>query len=126
MSTASAQPDLWSLALDQSQIDPDDLAAAIEREAQKGQLDFRTRLLIRDSLASLQQFWGAARTAKWLREARAGDTIQAIANGDLGAPGFSLLSRRIMPATRSDTIIAFLRELGLSLAQPEKMVIGGA
>lgn len=123
---ASAQRDLWSLALDQSQIDPDDLAAAIESEAQKHQLDFRTRLLIRDSVESLRQFWGPARTSTWLREAQLGDTIQAIANGDLGPPGFSLLGRRIMPVTRSETIVAFLRELGISLPQPEKMIIGGA
>src|SRR5881227_3729825 len=120
---ASAQLDLWSLALDQSQIDPDDLAAAIEGEAQKGRLDFRTRLLIRDSVESLRRFWGPARTSIWLREAQAGDTIQAIAKGDLGPPGFSLLSRRIMPVTRSETIVAFLRELGLALPQPEKMII---
>src|SRR5438046_6272155 len=30
------------------------------------------------------------------------------------------------PAARADTIIAFLRELGITLSQPEKMVIGGA
>jgi len=123
---ALSHPDLWSLALDQSQIDPDDLAAAIEGEAQKGQLDFRTRLLIRDSVESLKAFWGPARTSVWLREAQAGDTIEAIASGDLGPPGFSLLGRRIMPVTRSETIVAFLRELGISLPQPEKMIIGGA
>ena len=118
--------DLWSLVLDQSQIDPDDLAAAIEREIQKPVLDFRTRLLIRDSVDSLRNFWGTARVSEWLRETPAGDTIETIVNGDLGPPGFSLLSKRIMPATRSETIIAFLRELSLSLTQPEKMVIGGA
>jgi len=118
--------DLWSLVLDQSQIDPDDLAMAIEREAQKESLDFRTRLLIRDSIESLRHVWGEQRTSAWLQQTPAADTINSIANGDLGPPGFSLLSRRIMPATRSETIIAFLRELGLSIAQPEKIVIGGA
>jgi hypothetical protein len=118
--------DLWSLVLDQSEIDPDDLAAAIEREVQKAALDFRTRLLIRDSVDSLRRFWGPQRTSAWLRETQAADTIQTIVNADLGPAGFSLLSRRLMPATRSETIIAFLRELGLSLPQPEKMVIGGA
>jgi hypothetical protein len=124
--TVSREVDLWSLVLDHSQIDPDDLAIAVEREVEKGSLDFRTRLLIRDSVESLRRFWGAPRTSAWLREAQVGSTIETIANGDLGPPGFTLLSSRIMSATRSDTIIAFLRELGLSLAQPEKMVIGGA
>src|SRR5882762_9732012 len=90
--------DLWSLVLDQSEIDPDDLAAAIEREVQKAALDFRTRLLIRDSLDLLRRFWGVERTSEWLRKAESGDTIRAISNADLGPPGFSLLSRRIMPA----------------------------
>lgn len=118
--------DLWSLVLDQSQIDPDDLALAIEHESHKGPLDFRTRLLIRDSVDSLRRFWGQQKTSAWLRETPSGSTIEAIAGGDLGPPGFSLLSRRIMPTTRSETIIAFLRELGICLSQPEKMVIGGA
>jgi hypothetical protein len=127
MSKAVAgEVDLWSLVLDQSQVDPDDLAVAIEREAQKEALDFRTRLLIRDSVESLRRFWGPQKTAAWLRETGSGGTIEAIANGELGPSGFSLLSRRIMPATRSETIVAFLRELGISLNQPEEMVIGGA
>jgi hypothetical protein len=121
-----AEPDLWSLVLDQSQIDPGDLAFAIEREVQNAVLDFRTRLLIRDSVESLRRFWGPQRTSEWLQNAPSRDTIETIAKGDLGPPGFSLLGRRIMPATRSETIVAFLRELGLTLAQPEKLVIGGA
>src|SRR5882724_8036490 len=108
--SVAVEMDLWSLVLDRPQIDPDDLAAAIEREVCKSALDFRTRLLIRDCVDSLRGFWGAQRTSEWLRETQAGDTIQAIANGDLGPPGFSLMSRRIMPATRSQTIIAFLGE----------------
>jgi hypothetical protein len=123
---SSVQADLWALALDQPQIDPDDLAAAIEREVGKGDLDFRTRLLIRDSVESLRRFWGEEKTSAWLAEAKAGDRIAAIVKGDLGPPGFSLLDRRIMPNTRSETIIAFLRELGLVLSQPEKLVIGGS
>jgi len=122
----SPEFDLWSLVLDQPEIDPDDLALAIAREAQKPELDYRTRLLIRDSVDSLRRIWGAQRMTAWLRDAHSGATIEAITNGELGPPGFSLLGRRIMSATRSDTIIAFLRELGISLAQPEKMVVGGA
>ena len=124
--SVAGEIDLWSLVLDQSQVDPEDLAAAIEREVSKPKLDFRTRLLIRDSVNSLRHFWGEPRTSEWLRQTPAKDTIEAILNGDLGPPGFSLLSRRIMPATHSETIVAFLRELGFSLTQPEKIVIGRA
>jgi hypothetical protein len=84
----SGELDLWSLVLEQSQIDPDDLAAAIEREVQKGSLDFRTRLLIRDSVDSLRRYWGPERTSAWLREREAADIIQTIINGDLGPAGF--------------------------------------
>ena len=45
--------ELWTLVLGRPQIDPDALAAAIVRAVLRGDLDFRTRLLIRDALEAL-------------------------------------------------------------------------
>ena len=80
--SVAGEIDLWSLVLDQSQVDPEDLAAAIEREVSKPKLDFRTRLLIRDGVDSLRGFWGTERFSEWLRQTPARDTIEAIFNAD--------------------------------------------
>lgn len=51
---AVAKPDLWALTTTwQPQVDPGDLAAAIGRQVVRTDLEFRTRLLIRDSLVAL-------------------------------------------------------------------------
>ena len=42
--------DLWSLVKGRPQIDPDDLAAALAEQADQDPLDYRTRLLIHDSV----------------------------------------------------------------------------
>ena len=54
---AQAQ-DLWKLVWGKPQIDPNDLAAAVEDEARSDDLDYRTRLLIRDSVEALKGHWG--------------------------------------------------------------------
>ena len=48
------------------EIDPVDLASAIEFEAAQDPLDFRTRLLVRDSLVRSPTYWGEERVADWL------------------------------------------------------------
>jgi hypothetical protein len=104
--------DLWSLALDRTQIDPADLALAIEDQVRRRDLDFRSRLLIRDSLNALRQRWGAARLHGWLNGSAFRDEIEAIWKDDLGEPGFPLLARSIVEITRPETIQTLFRELG--------------
>ena len=50
-------PDLWDLVWGKPSVDPDALAGAVEREAGKLRLDYRTRLLIRDSIHALETYW---------------------------------------------------------------------
>ena len=57
--------DLWSLALDHLQVNPDDLVHAIEAQVRRGDLDYRSRLLIHDSLEALQLHWGSERLQHW-------------------------------------------------------------
>jgi hypothetical protein len=114
------------LALSGQPIDADSLASAIEYEIlHAGQgLDFRTRLLIRDSLNALNAHWGSTEINN--RLSRCGQQLNAIRDEDLGEPGFPSLAHRIMESTKSETVLQFLRELGTNCPQPTRLEIGGA
>ncbi len=118
--------DLWTLALERPQIDPSDLAAAIERQVVQRALDFRTRLLIRDSLEALASFWGRERVDEWVRRSPHAREVKAIAHEDLGAPGFPSLRQRLMDATRPEVVKQYLRELGSRVSRPTRLAIGGS
>jgi hypothetical protein len=119
---------LWSMALGGQPIDADSLAAAIETEVSlsAGNLDFRTRLLIRDSLSALDIHWGKETTAAWLARSRSSAALQSIRNTDLGEAGFPSLTHRIMDTTKPETVLQFLRELAIHCPQPARLEIGGA
>lgn len=124
--TETVAESIWSLVLGRPQIDPAELATALEREAAQGDLDFRTRLLIRDSLDALAGQWGCDRVGDWLGGLPAGQRLQAIWRSDLGPCGFPTISRRIMNVTRADTVLQFLREVSLHVTKPTRFVIGGS
>lgn len=58
--------DLWTLTRGRPQIDPNDLAEAIAVQAAESDLDYRTRLLIRDGVEALRLHWGATQLQRWL------------------------------------------------------------
>lgn len=122
----SPGPDLWDLAWGRPQVDPTDLAIAIDRELRRGDWDDRTRLLIRDSAESLRQYWGRDRWTEWLGRDPIRQKITAILDEDLGQPGFHLTREKLVPATRPDAIQEYLRELGSYLPNPVRIEIGGA
>jgi hypothetical protein len=122
----SIHPDLWSLACDSPWIDAFDLAAALENQTRQPDMDFRTRLLVRDGLTALEKFWGKARFLDWLAASTQGDALQCIFNENLGPPGFSLLIHGIMETTRTETVLQLLRELGQSIRSEVTIDIGGA
>jgi hypothetical protein len=117
---------LWSLVLNQSQIDPAELAHAIESQFQEDDLDFRTRLLVRDSLTALTVRWGKQNIEAWLADSAHRDRIRTIMQSDLGAPGFPSLRERVMETTKKETVLQFLRELGSRVAQSATLFIGGS
>jgi hypothetical protein len=124
---AAAVPlDLWTLVLRRPHIDPDQLAFALEHEAERPPLDFRTRLLIRDSLRALTAVWGAPRTTLWMNNSRVRDTLTAVAQEDLGPEGFPFLTGQLVESIKPDVILAMLRELGDVVDSPESIAIGGA
>ena len=109
---------LWSLALGGQPIDAAELAAALDDSLSENHPDFRTRLLVRDSLGALGRHWGADRLESWLAERPARAGLERAWRSDLGPPGFPTLRNRIMDATRPDTVLQFFRELGSRLHAP--------
>jgi Nucleotidyltransferase of unknown function (DUF6036) len=123
---ATRAPDLWSLVLDQQYIDPTELAEAIEDQVVRDDLDFRSRLLIRDAIDALRHHWGQHRVASWLKACPAGRKIEAIGREDLGRPGFPFLASQLMEPTKPETVREFLRELSLTVHEPLRMCVGGS
>ena len=118
--------DLWSLVWGRPQVDPMELADAVQEEAGQAALDFRTRLLVRDSLNALQKHWGDERLGAWLSASPAREKLEAIWQEDLGDTGFATLQDRIMEKTEPETIRQYLRELGTHLNHPARLLVGGA
>jgi hypothetical protein len=119
--------DLWSLVLDRQQIDPQDLTAAIEDQIIREDLDYRTRVLIRDSVKALRHYWGPERLAAWLKASPVGQRIESICNQKWDDDrGFPSLMRRVMDVTRPETIQQFLREIGQHVRRSLKLEIGGS
>lgn len=116
---------LWNLTLPGRQVDPDDLASILSALAEEEQFDFRTRLLIRDSLAALQRRWGKRFTA-WLSNSPHRARLEEALKSDLGPAGFPSLEKRLMEKTRPETVMEMLRELGLHVHVPTRLEIGGS
>jgi hypothetical protein len=122
----AAAKDLWSLVLDQQTVDPGELAAAVAEEAGRQPLDFRTRLLIRDSLSALQRKWPSGRFQRWLEDCPTRGRLEAIRQEDLGKPGFPFLEQQLVEPTRPEAILLFLREVGGLARRPTRIEIGGS
>jgi hypothetical protein len=117
---------LWELTTGRPQIDPAELAAALEEQVGRPPLDVRTRLLIRDSMNGLRAYWGDRRLDEWLsRSARRVD-LEQIWRSDLGPEKFPSLQHRIMNAIRPETVRQFFRELGMQVSSPLSISVGGA
>jgi hypothetical protein len=126
MTATATQPrDLWSIVLDSVQIDPEGLLYAIQQQIAQPVLDARTRALLRDSYAALQNHWGGAILDARLSR-HAVDRIHTIQKEDLGDRGFPSLEKRLMLPTRPKTILQFLEELGQRVNQPCRMTVGGS
>jgi hypothetical protein len=118
--------DLWSLALDYPQVDPNDLAEAIFQQAGEQPLDYRTRLLIRDSVDALTSYWGENGVTRWLAGNSTGKSIRAICRQEYEEVGFPSLRRRLMDKTRPENIRRFLEEAGRSLHNTVCVYVGGS
>src|SRR4051794_26925585 len=96
--------DLWNVAVDRQWVDAHELAEAIEQQAVSDDLDYRTRVLIRDSVGALRHYWGPQRYRNWLAASSAGTRIEAICNQEFeDNRGFASLRWRVMDVTRPET-----------------------
>jgi len=118
--------DLWSLALDHVQVDPDNLLEAIEDQVCRGDLDYRSRLLIHDSLDALQLHWGPERLHRCLLQSPHGEQIKAIWTAHYDEVGFPSLRRRVVETTRPEQVKQFFRELAQHVQHPVRLAVGSA
>src|SRR4051812_9596769 len=115
-------PDLWELVTGKPQIDPQRLADALE-DVRPG-MDYRTRLLIRDSAQALEHHWGAERWSAWLAKSRSREAIDAVRQEGLQDFGFPHVEGALMDRTDPETVRQFLRELGMNARKPAERNIG--
>ncbi|MCI0378854.1 MAG: DUF6036 family nucleotidyltransferase [Gemmataceae bacterium] len=118
--------DLWSLVRKRPQIDPVDLAAAVQAQVREPELDYRTRLLIRDSVEALRLHWGDQRLAEWLAQSPEGETIEQICADQFDEIGFPSLRSRLMEKTDPEDVRRYLREVGQSVRGQHRLDIAGA
>jgi hypothetical protein len=121
-----AANNLWNVTIPGRQVDPERLAAALSTLCNQSDLDFRTKLLARDSLLALKSHWSGDRFSAWLRKADDRGWLSGIIESDLGSPGFPSLEKRVMEPTRPEIVQQILRELGLRLRTHARIEIGGA
>jgi hypothetical protein len=118
--------DLWGLVKYRPEIDPDDLAVAIQEQVRDESLDYRTRLLIRDGVEALRRYWGENRFQAWLARCPGSERIQSICQEEFERAGFPSLGRRLMEKTDPEQIRQYLRDLGARVKRPLRMEVGGS
>jgi hypothetical protein len=118
--------DLWDLTRGRPQIDPNDLADAVAAQAAGSDLDYRTRMLIRDSVDALRHYWGSARVQGWLEHCSAHDKIEEICREEFDKVGFPSLKRRLRDKTTPEKIRKCLEYLGQRVRTDMKVYVAGS
>ena len=118
--------DLWNLVRKRPQIDPRDLAEAICGEVRHEALDYRTRLLIRDSVEALRLHWGANRLDEWLGDCAECEQIQTICRESFDKVGYPSLRKRLMEKTDPDDIRQYFAYLGEKLTRAVRVDVAGS
>lgn len=118
--------DLWTLTRDRPQIDPYDLADAVAAQAASLEMDYRTRMLVRDSVDALRQYWGDARAERWLESCPARDRIEEICREEFDKVGFPSLRRRLMDKTTPEKLRKCLEYLGQRIRKDMKIYVAGS
>jgi Nucleotidyltransferase of unknown function (DUF6036) len=120
---------LWNLVRATPSIDAKSLASAVENAANDAS-DFRTRLLIRDSLQAIEKQWGLQRFNEWLTRSPSKiqfqNICQSISHEAADEHGFPSLQRRIVDAIDPNDIIQYFRDLALHVNQPTELILGGS
>lgn len=129
----SPADELWAVTRGGSFVDADALSRAVEKacDTDASSLDYRTRLLVRDSLRALTARWGDERLRLWLNSSPRRIEIErardpAFFDPDPAEIGFPSLERRVVNAITPETINRFFRDLSLRVSRPTRLVIGGS
>ncbi len=120
------EKDLWSLVWCKPQIDPNDLFEAICVEAPKYELDYRTRLLIRDSIDALRAYWGSEKLDAMMKQRGIDEDIEDIVGEEFDKVGFPSLKERLMTKTDPKDVEAFFEEIGAHVRRITKLAVGGS
>lgn len=118
--------DLWNLVRKRPQIDPRDLAEAVCAEVGRAELDYRTRLLVRDSLEALRLYWGADRLSRWLASCPERGRIEGLCSERFDEIGYPSLRKRLMEKTDPDDVRQFFTYLGNKLPRSVRIDVAGA
>jgi hypothetical protein len=129
----SVVDELWSVARDSVHVNAEALARALENVAadRAGELDYRTRLLVRDGVAALRAHWGDARFSAWIHHSAQRQHLEVVCQSPpmrmaLSDEGFPTLARRLVNPIDPATVLQLLRELSTHVTQPTQLVIGGS
>lgn len=118
--------DLWNLVRKRPQIDPTDLAEAIRDQVHQTAMDYRTRLLVRDSVEALRLHWGNSQFEHWLAECPEREAIQVICREPFDKIGYPSLKSRLMEKTEPDEILQFFAYLGNKLRHKVRIEVAGS
>jgi hypothetical protein len=127
-----AVEELWLVAQGSQFVDADTLSAAVESAAASPEpLDYRTRLLIRDSLTALESYWGDQRFHQWLARSPSREKIESVRDPDYFDEdpeeiGFPSIARRVMDATKPDNVVEFFKVLSRHVQQRTQLNVGGS
>src|SRR5262249_5993677 len=103
------------------------LRAAVEDQVIRQDLDYRSRLLIRDSVKALRHHWGDERVEKWLNASPLGEQIATICRGPWECDrGFSSLMERVVDVLTPETIQEYFRKLSQHVRLPLRIAVGGS
>jgi hypothetical protein len=130
---ADAVDSLWDL-LASPTIDPASLARAIERALVRPELDWRTLQLLKEGWQALEHFAdrSSLQLDEYLLNQKSVDIKMAIqartaavaeSHRDVKFPS---LEERLMPHLSPSILRQFLREVGIAIARPAAITIGGA
>lgn len=117
---------LWTVTQGRPEVDPTDLANALCDQVLQEPLDYRTRLLIRDSLEALRCFWGNERLKRWLDRCPHREKILEICQEEFERPGFPTLAERLVKKTDPADVARFLREFGKTFRHSTQLTVGGS
>lgn len=116
------------MAFNRAEVDPEALRLAVEAALSEA-ADFRTRLLIRDSIRALEAKWGESRMQAWLDSLPFQSQLEAVRQSTADVSdedAFPSLKGRIVTPTKAEDVKVFLRELSLLTKKPTEIYIRGS